>query len=139
MDTARRNITDAFLFARMSVHVDSRDRPSRNQFVALAVAHGWLHAGARVSSFHSSRIRAGACWALARTEMFDWQVIVVACVLLLASAYVGRRGWLRISSLAISKRNAPSCDKACGHCEGEGLVGPQFSPTSRSEEKSGHL
>ncbi len=62
--------------------------------------------------------------------MFDWQVIVVACVLLLAGAYVGRRGWLRISSLAISKRNAPSCDKACGHCEGEGLVGPQFSPTS---------
>ena len=54
--------------------------------------------------------------------MFDWQVIVVACVLLLAGAYVGRRGWLRISSLAISKRNAPSCDKACGHCEGEGLV-----------------
>ena len=71
--------------------------------------------------------------------MFDWQVIVVACVLLLAGAYVGRRGWLRISSLAISKRNAPSCDKACGHCEGEGLVGPQFSPTSRSEEKSRHL
>jgi len=54
--------------------------------------------------------------------MFDWQVIVVACVLLLASAYVGRRGWLRISSLAISKWNAPSCDKACGHREGEGLV-----------------
>jgi len=71
--------------------------------------------------------------------MFDWQVIVVACVLLGAGAYVGRRGWLRISSLAISKRNAPSCDKACGHCEGEGLVVPQFSPTSRSEEKSRHV
>ena len=71
--------------------------------------------------------------------MFDWQVIVVACVLLLAGAYVGRRGWLRISSLAISKRNAPSCDKACGHCEGEGSVVPQFSPTSRFEEKSRHV
>jgi hypothetical protein len=70
--------------------------------------------------------------------MFDWQVIVVAFVLLIAVGYVGRRGWLRISSLAASERNAPSCDKACGHCEGEGSVVPQFSP-SRSEEKSRYV
>jgi hypothetical protein len=71
--------------------------------------------------------------------MFDWQVIVVACVLLIAGVYVGRRGWLRISSLAISKRNAPSCDKGCGHCEDEGSVVAQFSPSSRSEEKPRHV
>jgi len=50
--------------------------------------------------------------------MFDWQVIAVTFVLLLAVGYVGRRGWLRISSLKISRRNTP-CDKGCGHCEGE--------------------
>jgi len=71
--------------------------------------------------------------------MFDWQVFVVACVLLLAGAYVGRRGWLRISSLTISKRNAPSCDKGCGHCEDERLFVAQLSPTSQSEEKSRHV
>ena len=49
--------------------------------------------------------------------MFDWQVIVVVGVLLLACAYIGRRGWLRISSLSISKRmNAPSCAAGCGGC-----------------------
>ena len=71
--------------------------------------------------------------------MFDWQVIVVACVVLIAVGYVARRGWLRIFSLAISKRNVPSCDKGCGHCEDEGLVGAQFSPTSRSEETPRHV
>ena len=71
--------------------------------------------------------------------MFDWQVIVVAFVLLIAVGYLGRRGWSRISSLAASERNAHSCDKACGHCEGEGSVVPQFSPTTRSEEKSRYV
>ncbi len=71
--------------------------------------------------------------------MFDWQVIVVALVLLLAVGYVCRRGWLRISSLAASERNAPSCDKGCGHCEREQLVVPRFSPSFRSEEESSEV
>lgn len=71
--------------------------------------------------------------------MFDWQVIVVAFVLLIAVGYVSRRGWLRISSLAAPERNAPSCDKGCGHCEGEQLVVARFSPSFRSEEKSRHV
>ena len=68
--------------------------------------------------------------------MFDWQAIVVGFVLLLAVAYVGRRGWLRISSLAASKRNA-FCDKGCGHCAGEELVIPQFSSPFRSAKDQG--
>jgi hypothetical protein len=49
--------------------------------------------------------------------MFDWQIIIVGCVLLLACVYVGRRGWLRISSLSVSKRmNAPPCGNGCGGC-----------------------
>jgi hypothetical protein len=49
--------------------------------------------------------------------MFDWQIILVVCALLLACVYVGRRGWLRVSSLSISKRmNAPSCAVGCGGC-----------------------
>lgn len=49
--------------------------------------------------------------------MFDWQIILVAGALLLACVYVGRRGWLRLSSLAISKQmNAPSCAAGCGGC-----------------------
>jgi len=71
--------------------------------------------------------------------MFDWQVIVVGFVLLLAVGYVGRRGWSRISSLAASERNTPSCDRGCSHCEGEQLVVPRFSPLFRSEEKSGEV
>ncbi|PYS70552.1 MAG: hypothetical protein DMF73_12640 [Acidobacteria bacterium] len=49
--------------------------------------------------------------------MFDWQTVAAAILLLIASIYVGRRAWLRISSLSIRKRlNAPSCDDACGGC-----------------------
>jgi hypothetical protein len=52
--------------------------------------------------------------------MFDWQIIVVSGVLLLACIYVGRRGWLRLSSLSIAKRmNAPSCAAGCGGCGAE--------------------
>ncbi len=49
--------------------------------------------------------------------MFDWQTILVVGALILACVYVGRRGWLRLSSLSISKRmNAPSCAAGCGGC-----------------------
>lgn len=49
--------------------------------------------------------------------MFDWQVILVAFALLLACIYVGRRAWLRLSSLSVSRRmNAPSCSDGCGGC-----------------------
>lgn len=49
--------------------------------------------------------------------MFDWQVILVGFALLLACIYVGRRAWMRLSSLSLSKRmNAPSCGDGCGGC-----------------------
>lgn len=49
--------------------------------------------------------------------MFDWQVILVICALVLACIYVGRRGWMRLSSLALSRRmNVPSCVQGCGGC-----------------------
>lgn len=49
--------------------------------------------------------------------MVDWQILLVGGVLLLACAYVGRRAWLRLSSLSISKRmNTPSCAAGCGGC-----------------------
>jgi hypothetical protein len=49
--------------------------------------------------------------------MFDWQVILVVCALLLACIYVGWRGWLRLSSFARSRRmNASSCSEGCGNC-----------------------
>jgi hypothetical protein len=49
--------------------------------------------------------------------MFDWQIILVGCALLLACIYVGRRGWLRLSSLSSTKQmNAPSCSDGCGGC-----------------------
>ena len=50
--------------------------------------------------------------------MFDWQIILVGCALLLACAYMGWRGWLRLSSLSVSKRmKEPSCGDGCGGCE----------------------
>ena len=49
--------------------------------------------------------------------MFDWQIILVVLALLLACAYVGRRGWLRLSSFARSRAmNASSCAQGCGGC-----------------------
>ena len=49
--------------------------------------------------------------------MFDWQIILVGCALVLACIYVGRRVWMRLSSLSLSKRmNAPSCNDGCGGC-----------------------
>jgi len=49
--------------------------------------------------------------------MFDWQVILVGLVLSIACVYVGRRAWLRLSSLLLSRRmNAPSCSNGCGGC-----------------------
>lgn len=49
--------------------------------------------------------------------MFDWQIILVGLALLFAGIYVGRRGWLRLSSLSTSKRmNPPSCADGCGGC-----------------------
>jgi hypothetical protein len=49
--------------------------------------------------------------------MIDWQTLLVASVLFAASLYVGRRGWLRIRSLMISK---PMQSPACGGCSGCG-------------------
>jgi len=49
--------------------------------------------------------------------MFDWQIILVVGVLLLACAYVGRRGWMRLSSFARSRAmSASSCAQGCGGC-----------------------
>jgi hypothetical protein len=49
--------------------------------------------------------------------MFDWQTILVVGALLLAGTYVGRRGWLRLSSFARSRAmSASSCAQGCGGC-----------------------
>ena len=49
--------------------------------------------------------------------MLDAQTIAAAIVLLIAAIYVGRRAWLRLSSLILTKRRgALSCGEACGGC-----------------------
>ncbi|HBB93981.1 MAG TPA: hypothetical protein DC054_01205 [Blastocatellia bacterium] len=55
--------------------------------------------------------------------MLDAQTIAAAIVLLIASIYVGRRAWLRLSSLILTKRRrASSCGEACGGCGPSKLV-----------------
>jgi len=50
---------------------------------------------------------------------FDWQIIAAGIALLGALAYVGWRGWLRISSMRPHKSmSASSCGEACG-CGGK--------------------
>ncbi len=46
---------------------------------------------------------------------FDWQIIAVAVVLLLASGYVLRRALRRVRSFT-SKSGAASCASGCGNC-----------------------
>jgi hypothetical protein len=48
-----------------------------------------------------------------------WQNIAVAVVLLLALAYVARRGWSRIASFKPARKvSASSCGESCG-CSGK--------------------
>jgi len=50
---------------------------------------------------------------------FDWQIIAAGIALVSALAYFGWRGWLRLSSMRLSKRmSANSCGEGCG-CSGK--------------------
>ncbi len=117
MDTADRTFFDDFFPAGMSVHVDSGYRSARNQFLALATIHGRLHAGAGLCCLAGHLPGRASIGIQLELFMFDWQLIIVGLVLVLACSYIGWRGWLRLSSLSVSKRmNAPSCGEGCGAC-----------------------
>ena len=50
---------------------------------------------------------------------FDWQIIAAGIALICALAYVGWRGWRRISSMKSTNRmGANSCGEGCG-CGGK--------------------
>ena len=49
--------------------------------------------------------------------MPDSQFIAVVILLLLASVYVSRRAWSRLSALLRQNRSGLSCISACAGCE----------------------
>jgi hypothetical protein len=60
--------------------------------------------------------------------MFDWQTIIAAITILAASAYVGWRGWLRISSLKPNRKMpGQSCSGDCGCSSTKSVVDKSHS------------
>jgi FeoB-associated Cys-rich membrane protein len=49
--------------------------------------------------------------------MINWQGIAATFVLLLAVAYIGRRGWLKLRAMS-GRVDAESCGSGCSGCGG---------------------
>ena len=71
--------------------------------------------------------------------MFAWQNIAVGIVLLLALAYVARRGWSRLRSFkAARKFSSSSCGDSCG-CSGSASKRELIHNPTESQRKIHHI